>query len=82
MEIGDTIDVYYSEDGIDWTYEVMSTVQDLAGEPYVVFTANHFTQFYLGEEIANFVINNDATNTTGLNVTLNSSVSGATDMRF
>jgi hypothetical protein len=45
--IGDTIDVNYSEDGENRIYMSSVNVQEIDGEPYAVFTANHFTTFYL-----------------------------------
>lgn len=39
-------------------------VVEIDGMPYVVFEANHFTQFYLGIQSSDFVINNDVPYTT------------------
>jgi hypothetical protein len=47
MNIGDTIDVNYSEDGVNRTYLSSVNVEEINGEPYAVFEANHFTTFYL-----------------------------------
>jgi hypothetical protein len=50
MNIGDTIDVNYSEDGTNRIYMSSVNVQSIDGEPYAVFEANHFTTFYLGTD--------------------------------
>jgi hypothetical protein len=47
MNIGDTIDVNYSEDGVNRTYLSSVNVEEINSEPYAVFYANHFTTFYL-----------------------------------
>lgn len=73
-QLGDTIDVNYSENGIDWTYLSSVEVQDINGDPYAVFYANHFTTFYLGTNTGTFMINSDADYTTGIAVTLNNNV--------
>lgn len=81
-ESGDIVDVYYSQDGEERTYLTDVEVQLIDGEPYAIFEANHFTQFYLGVQVADFVINNDAPYTDSLLVTLNMYVPTATQMRF
>lgn len=75
MNVGDSVQVRYSHDGVNRTFETYADVQDIGGQTYAVFMANHFTQFYLGAEVGTFVINNDAAYATGLAVTLNSAVS-------
>ena len=82
MNMGDTIDVNYSEDGENRIYMSSVNVQDIDGEPYAIFEANHFTTFYLWTTTGTFVIDNDATYATWLAVTLNSNVTWATHMRF
>ncbi|EKD25486.1 MAG: hypothetical protein ACD_80C00046G0013 [uncultured bacterium (gcode 4)] len=82
MNIGDTVDVNYSEDGVNRTYMNSVNVQIIDDESYAVFYANHFTTFYLGTDTWTFLINNDTTYTTWLAVTLNNSVSWAVQMRF
>jgi len=75
MNIGDSVQVRYSYNGTTRLFQNYAEVQDISGQPYVVFTANHFTQFYLGTEVGTFAINNDAAYATGLAVTLNNNVS-------
>jgi hypothetical protein len=75
MNIGDSVQVRYSHDGSIRSFETYADVQDIGGQPYVVFTANHFTQFYLGVEVGTFMIDNDAAYATGLAVTLNNNAS-------
>lgn len=82
MNDWDTIDVNYSEDGVNRIYLDSVEVQLINGEPYAVFEASHFTTFYLGNTTGTFTIANDATYATGLAVTLNNSVPWATQMRF
>ena len=36
-QAGDQIDIYSSEDGVNFNYLTRATVQDIQGEPYVVF---------------------------------------------
>ena len=82
MNIWDTIDINYSEDGENRIYMSSVNVQNIDGEPYAIFEANHFTTFYLWNTTGTFVIANDATYATWLAVTLNSNVTWATHMRF
>lgn len=42
-QLGDQIDVYSSEDGVNFNYLARATVQDIQGDPYVVFVTNHFS---------------------------------------
>lgn len=42
---GDLIDIYYSEDNINFTYLNSVNVQNIQWSPYVIFPANHFTIF-------------------------------------
>jgi hypothetical protein len=42
-QVGDQIDIYSSEDGIDFTYLTTAIVQDIQGDPYVVFSTDHFS---------------------------------------
>lgn len=60
MNIGDTIDVKYSEDGETRIYLSSVNIQNIDGEPYAIFEANHFTTFYIGADTGAFIINNDA----------------------
>ena len=64
MQVGDTVDVNYSEDGVNRTYMNSVNVQIIDGESYAVFYANHFTTFYLGVDTGTFMINNDDAYTT------------------
>ncbi|MFZ2718296.1 MAG: hypothetical protein WAZ12_00670 [Candidatus Absconditicoccaceae bacterium] len=90
--IGNTVQVYYSEDnGVNWYPQTTTTVTNIGGEPYVEFTTNHFTDFAVtlpegqggGSFTGTFVINNDAASTSSTGVTLNMSTTpAATHMRF
>ena len=64
MNVGDTVEVNYSEDGTTRTYLSSVQVEIIDGEPYAVFYANHFTTFYLGTTTGTFLINNDDIYTT------------------
>lgn len=82
LESGDEVDVYYSQNGEDRNHLTAIEIQFIDGEPYAVFEADHFTQFYLGVQVADFVINNNVPYTDTLSVTLNMYVPTATQMRF
>lgn len=82
VNIGDTIDINYSHDGQNWIYLDSVEIQEIDGEPYAIFEANHFTTFYLWNTTGTFTINNDAIYATWLAVTLNNTVPWATHMRF
>ena len=40
---GDQIDIYSSEDGVNFNYLTRATVQDIQGDSYVVFFTDHFS---------------------------------------
>lgn len=82
VESGDMVDVYYSQDGEERNHLTAIEIQLIDGEPYAIFEADHFTQFYLGVQVADFVINNNVPYTDTLSVTLNNYVPTATQMRF
>ena len=44
-QVGDQIDIYSSEDNINFTYLTTATVQDIQGDPYVAFSTDHFSVF-------------------------------------
>lgn len=44
-EIGEQIDIYSSEDSVNFVYLTTVTVQEIDGESYVVFLTNHFSVF-------------------------------------
>ena len=80
--IGAYIDVSYSQDDINRSYLTRTTGVVISGQAYVVFETPHFTIFTLEFSKGVFTINNDGIYSTGLNVTLNSNVPNATDMKF
>jgi len=89
--IGDTVSIYYSEDnGVSWYPQSSTTVTSVNGEPYAIFTTDHFTEFAVtlwngawSSFTGSFVINNDNTSTNSDSVTLNiSTTPPAAQMRF
>jgi hypothetical protein len=44
-QAGDQIEIYSSEDGVNFNYLTTATVQDIQGDPYVVFSTDHFSVF-------------------------------------
>ncbi len=80
--VGDPVSIYSSQDGTNWTFEKWGIVQNIGGQPYTVFTTNHFTYFAIASSTGSFVINDDAWSTTEANVTLSISAPGAVQMRF
>lgn len=44
-EIGELIDIYYTEDDVNYIYLDKVNVRSINGEPYVIFQADHFTVF-------------------------------------
>lgn len=82
LESGDVVNIYYSQNGENRNHLTASEIQLIDGEPYAIFEADHFTQFYLGVQVADFVINNNTPYTDSLSVILNTYVPTATQMRF
>ena len=80
--IGDPVSVYSSQDGSDWTLEKGGIVQEVDGQPYAVFTTNHFTYFAIADSTGSFVINDDAGYSSELVVNLSISAPTAQYMRF
>jgi hypothetical protein len=86
--VGDSMDIYYSEDnGVSWYLHTTTTVIDISWSPYVQFITNHFTDFAVtlpGGWSSNgtFTINNDAGSTSSASVTLNIAGNWITNMRF
>lgn len=90
-EIGEHMDVYYSEDNWNtWQFHTGATIVSLSGLSYVEFQTTHFTDFAIvgvgelpPESLTwSFVINNDSEYTLTWNVTLTLDASWATDVRF
>jgi len=80
--IWDIITISYSTDTQSRTTLKTWSVTALNWENYVTFTGSHFTYFSLWTKTGNFVINNDDLQTNFSGVTLNMTVSWATEMRF
>jgi len=86
--LGDSVDIYYSEDNWStWNFHTSTIVTLINWEPYVEFDTTHFTDFAItlpwGSFTWTFVINNDAISTTLSSVTLNNSTTpNASKMRF
>jgi len=90
-EIGENMDVYYSEDNWDtWEFHVLTNTVLLSGLSYVEFTTTHFTDFAIvgvgelpPEPLTwSFVINNDEAYTLTSVVLLSLDASWATHMKF
>lgn len=42
-QVGEQIEIYSSEDGNEFSYLGIATVQEIQGEPYVIFFTDHFS---------------------------------------
>jgi len=78
--IGSNVNVYYSTDnGVTWYLETATTVTENNGNPYVVFTTNHFANFVVTIPTVaidwSFSINSWDALTHNLNVVLNTYMS-------
>jgi len=79
---GDTVVIYYSQDGGDWNFMDTQTVFIENGSAFVEFQTTHFTLFAVGIPVWFFMINGDDISTDTTDVTLSLYVYGATQMRF
>ena len=77
-----SVNIYSSEDGTNRSFHSTSSVFLRNGEPYVSFTTTHFTFFTVWVASGTFVINNDDLITNSQTVTLNTSITWITEMRF
>jgi hypothetical protein len=81
-EVGDKINISYSNDNKTFYYIGTSKVEEKDGEKYIQFTTDHFTEFILSKTLCSFVINNDDLETNTGNVVLNIDCPTAKKMRF
>jgi hypothetical protein len=68
--IGQTVKVYYSQDGTTWNNQATVTLGGIEGVAYAFFNTNHATMFAIGATTGSFTINNDAASTVSQSVTL------------
>ncbi|MFZ2912557.1 MAG: DUF4215 domain-containing protein, partial [Candidatus Absconditicoccaceae bacterium] len=69
-DVGSEIIINYSNDGEIWNTLGTTTVKENSGVKYIQFQTNHFTQFIVSKKDCSFVINQDETLTSQLDVTL------------
>jgi hypothetical protein len=81
-QVWDVLRISYSQDNKNRYYLTSTVITWTKDARYAIFETTHFTLFALWIYTWTFAINNDNAIATGTNITLNSSISGATHMRY